>query len=173
MNELKELALLAEQAQRLDEEPWYQLADLQEGFNVQPDDFAFVAAASPGTVSRLIAQIEALQYLLKQAEDEMGEQARLLGMSGSREAALLAKIDNLQNSIHSCGPTCNKAGCVNRRLMEERDGLAKDAERYRWLRHNYDDSLVMVGGDKGCAELYMEEQLDEAIDAAMVQGDQE
>ena len=96
MNELKELA---EQAQRLDEEPWYQLADLKEGFNVQPDDFAFVAAASPGTVSRLIAQIEALQYLLKQAEDEMGEQARLLGMSGSREAALLAERDTLKSAL--------------------------------------------------------------------------
>lgn len=47
--------------------------------------------------------------------------------------------------------------------------VEKDAARYQWLRLNYDDSLVMVGGDKGCAELYMEEELDAAIDAAMEQ----
>ena len=45
--------------------------------------------------------------------------------------------------------------------------LERDAARYQWIRFNYDDSLVMVGGDKGCAELYMEEELDKAIDTAM------
>lgn len=41
------------------------------------------------------------------------------------------------------------------------------AARYRWLRLNYDDSLVMVGGDKGCAEMLIEKELDRAVDSAM------
>lgn len=34
---------------------------------------------------------------------------------------LRAELDALRNAIHSCGPTCTKAGCVNRRLTDERD----------------------------------------------------
>ena len=52
-------------------------------------------------------------------------------------------------------------------LLKAVEALAADAARYRWLRLNYDDSLVMVGGDKGCAEMLMEKELDTAIDSAM------
>ena len=52
-------------------------------------------------------------------------------------------------------------------LLKAVEALAADAARYRWLRLNYDDSLVMVGGDKGCAEMLMEKELDRAIDSAM------
>ena len=31
---------------------------------------------------------------------------------------LRAERDQLVNDVHSCGPTCAKAGCVNRRLRE-------------------------------------------------------
>lgn len=52
-------------------------------------------------------------------------------------------------------------------LLKAVEALEKDAARYRFLRLNYDDSLVMVGGDKGCAEMLMEKELDNAIDSAM------
>jgi hypothetical protein len=52
-------------------------------------------------------------------------------------------------------------------LLKAVEALAVDAARYRWLRLNYDDSLVMVGGDKGCAEMLMEKELDRAVDSAM------
>ena len=32
--------------------------------------------------------------------------------------ALRAERDQLVNDVHSCGPTCTRAGCVNRRLRE-------------------------------------------------------
>ena len=31
---------------------------------------------------------------------------------------LRAERDQLVNDVHSCGPTCTRAGCVNRRLRE-------------------------------------------------------
>jgi len=31
---------------------------------------------------------------------------------------LIKERDNLRDHIHTCGPTCMKAGCVNRRLRE-------------------------------------------------------
>ena len=52
-------------------------------------------------------------------------------------------------------------------LLKAIESIADDAARYRFLRLNYDDSLVMVGGDKGCAEMLMEKELDNAIDSAM------
>lgn len=55
-------------------------------------------------------------------------------------------------------------------LFKAVEALEADAARYRWLRLNYDDSLVMVGGDKGCAEMLMEKELDRAIDSAMQKG---
>ena len=52
-------------------------------------------------------------------------------------------------------------------LLKAVEQLAADTARYRWLRLNYDDSLVMVGGDKGCAEMLIKKELDNAIDSAM------
>ena len=52
-------------------------------------------------------------------------------------------------------------------MLKAVEEMAADAARYRWLRLNYDDSFVMVGGDKGCAEMLMEKELDNAIDSAM------
>lgn len=51
------------------------------------------------------------------------------------------RIAELEARVHTCGPTCSKAGCINRRLTSERDTLRAeverlrvDAERYQWLR---------------------------------------
>lgn len=48
---------------------------------------------------------------------------------------------NMRASVHTCGPTCSMAGCVNARLQEQLDecgveavrllGLADDGARYR------------------------------------------
>ena len=55
--------------------------------------------------------------------------------------AVISERDHLRNSLHTCGPTCSKAGCVNARLGAEIVALRLDAERYRWLR----DSSCSVG----------------------------
>lgn len=47
---------------------------------------AFIAAANPAAVSEILDRLEA-------AESDGLEQARLLGMSGEREAALLSKLE--------------------------------------------------------------------------------
>ena len=46
--------------------------------------------------------------------------------SADRSAAMLAELERLRADIHSCGPTCTRAGCVAARLREERDQLRKD-----------------------------------------------
>ena len=51
-------------------------------------------------------------------------------------------------------------------LLKAVEQLAADAARYRFLRLNYDDSLVMYGDNSHC-EMMMTEELDRAIDAAM------
>ena len=46
---------------------------------------------------------------------------------------LRAERDQLVNDVHSCGPTCQRAGCVNRRL---RDALESEYDRgYRVAMH--------------------------------------
>lgn len=92
-----------------------------------------------------------------QAECE--EQARLNGMGAEREARLMAQVAGLQ---------------------AERDALAKDAARYRWLRKGESDDVAVVRGlgamDYGMSAVvytYSEEidgnDLDAAIDAAMAE----
>lgn len=48
-------------------------------------------------------------------------------------AALLCqqaeRIAELEARVHTCGPTCSKAGCINRRLTTERDQLRAEVER--------------------------------------------
>lgn len=51
-------------------------------------------------------------------------------------------------------------------LLKAVEALEKDAARYRFLRLNYDDSLIMYGDNSHC-EMMMEEELDRAIDSAM------
>lgn len=51
-------------------------------------------------------------------------------------------------------------------LLKAVEQLAVDAARYRFLRLNYDDSLVMYGDNSHC-EMMMTEELDNAIDSAM------
>lgn len=48
-------------------------------------DAAFIAAANPAAITELLDRLE-------EAESDGLEQARLLGMSGEREAALLSKL---------------------------------------------------------------------------------
>lgn len=51
-------------------------------------------------------------------------------------------------------------------LLKAVEALAVDAARYRFLRLNYDDSLVMYGDNSHC-EMMMAEELDRAIDTTM------
>ena len=53
---------------------------------------------------------------------------------------------------------CAEALTELRRLGAERDALKEDAERYRWLRTNYDPAIWDLQGEQ--------ENLDAAIDAA-------
>ena len=41
---------------------------------------------------------------------------------------LRAERDQLVNDVHSCGPTCAKAGCVNRRLRDALESIKHDSE---------------------------------------------
>lgn len=38
---------------------------------------------------------------------------------------LRAQVENLRSAIHTCGPTCSKAACVNRRLRADVAELLK------------------------------------------------
>lgn len=41
------------------------------------------------------------------------------------------RIAELEARVHTCGPTCSKAGCINRRVTAERDQLRAEVERLR------------------------------------------
>lgn len=76
-------------------------------------------------------------------------------------AALLCqqaeRIAELEARVHTCGPTCSKAGCINRRLTTERDQLRAeverlrvDAERYQWLAdcENFYESICLIANPR-------------------------
>lgn len=83
-------------------------------------------------------------------------------------AALLCqqaeRIAELEARVHTCGPTCSKAGCINRRLTEERDQLRAEVERYHHLRNGQSWPAVFASHD--APEPLRGEDLDAAIDHA-------
>lgn len=91
---------------------------------------------------------------------ECNEQARLNGMGAEREARMMAQVAELR---------------------AERDALAKDAARYRWLRERWgrvaeeyeDDRMTFIGREKNDGEGWYTDpdSVDAAIDAAMAEGE--
>ena len=65
------------------------------------------------------------------------------------------RIAELEARVHTCGPTCSKAGCINRRVTAERDQLRaevianreRDALKLAALHiHSEMRSIVQAGG---------------------------
>lgn len=93
-------------------------------------------------------------------------------------AALLRKqaerIAELEARVHTCGPTCSKAGCINRRLTSERDTLRAEverlqpnAERYEWLRDNHEGQWAICEDNSDGLGYYRDARLPSIVDAAI------
>jgi len=71
--------------------------------------------------------------LISNQQAEIAEQVSIIRKSFDREVQLRARVAELQRElenerardIHSCGPNCQRTGCVNRRLREENEALRK------------------------------------------------
>ena len=65
-------------------------------------------------------------------------------LTNDKIAALIKERDRLRDHIHTCGPTCSKAGCMNQRLRDAAKGalVALGA-----VMHDCDD-LDMVGSNE-------------------------
>jgi hypothetical protein len=124
----------------------------------------YIAACNP-------VAIRALLDRLKAAEAEASEQARLLGISGSVEARLLARVAELERAISDALPGVvymdpPDGGSVS--LGEQLRRMAVDADRYRWLRDNWFTLGATYYKDKfqlhtGCPR--WSEQPESALDA--------
>lgn len=74
----------------------------------------------------------AVQTYPQMSEDEPGGYCTEVDQVMDQAAALLRqqaeRIAELEARIHTCGPTCSKAGCINRRITAERDTLRAEVE---------------------------------------------
>lgn len=86
------------------------------------------------------------------------------------------RIAELEARVHTCGPTCSKAGCINRRLTAERDTLRAeverlrvDAERYKWLRDNHESDWAICEwqDDPDGLGYYRDARFPSIVDAAI------
>jgi len=87
-----------------------------------------IAAANPAVISELLDRLEA-------AESECLEQARLNGMGGEREAALMAKLEATEedrsNFLVEMGRLCAQCDALRLRIKaaeKERDALRAKIE---------------------------------------------
>lgn len=84
----------------------------------------------------------------------------------SQAATLLrsqaARIAELEYRVHTCGPTCSKAGCINRRLAAEVEALRADAGRYQHIRSGRKWPVAFASS--GAPEPLTGHELDAAID---------
>lgn len=86
------------------------------------------------------------------------------------------RIAELEARVHTCGPTCSKAGCINRRLTAQRDQLRAeverlraDAERYQWLRDKLESEWAICEwqDDPDGLGYYRDARAPEFVDAAI------
>lgn len=73
---------------------------------------------------------------LRLADELAGDQLYGLQRRCRDEAAALLRqqaerIAELEARVHTCGPTCSKAGCINRRLTAQREQLRAEVEQLR------------------------------------------
>jgi predicted nuclease with TOPRIM domain len=98
-------------------------------------------------------EAEALRTRLEAAEADALEQARLNGMGGEREAALMAKLEAAEKERDALQA---RIEALERQGPSVPDDVRKDAERYRFLEH-----LCATGSYGGIISR-------KAIDAAML-----
>ena len=104
---------------------------------------------------------QGLERELVEANTELLEQARLLGISGSREAKLLAELVELDH--------CRQEAERAEMLAKEVEALKVDAERYRWLRSSkkaFPSVYLYEGADDTGWFPAWGGEIDDAIDAA-------
>ena len=136
-------------------ETWTQfphdVRDAQQSINAK-----YIAAANPAVVSELLDRLEA-------AESECLEQARLNGMGGEREAALMAKLEAAEKSDA-------ESIAMYRKARDERDALrAKVAA----MEKERDALRTAVRHEADCVEAAMAEikslraEIEAAIESAI------
>jgi len=114
------------------------------------------------------------EHMLK----EMEEQARLLGMSASREADHLAMIERQNKEIADYQKLLRECKAENKRLRKaceiiggkRHEQTCKDAERYRWLLnqgYTYSNGFFALEFYAGLDDIYESKSFNEAIDEAM------
>lgn len=81
---------------------------------------AFIAAANPAAINELLDRLEA-------AESDGLEQARLNGMGGEREAALLSKLEAAEKEVAAAYQRVYAT--VQEEIEKERDALQAQIER--------------------------------------------
>jgi len=110
-------------------------------------DAKFIAAVNPAAISELLDRLEA-------AESDGLEQARLLGMSGEREAALLAKLEAAEKERDSARKLADSLALALNTSNHERDNLRDKVEAMErqepvaWLHETRRDSDVVTDAVK-------------------------
>lgn len=132
------------------------------------DEFIRLAQALEYKSERDNEELEALRARVADAERENIEQARLLGEGGSREAALMAKVAELESKLaaqdvpegYRLQPLSEyEAMCA---VLGAPEDVARDAARYRALRSRRHCKIEVTYGSMG--QYLYEMALDVAID---------
>lgn len=121
-------------------------------------DAQFIAAANPAAVLALIAE-NGLRGSCKAMGADMGKLTRERNSFRSQAEKARAEVAGLRTGYEAYER-------VNAELKAEVEGLRKDADRYRWLRRAGNTKAIAL-----VAEHWLD-ALDEAIDAALGQGEQ-
>lgn len=137
---------------------WAWLAEYANaGWQLPPkgtDALAILAGRAAAQLAKQAAAITRLTAELAEARAECEEQARLLGMSGSREAKLLTEIDSLKHD--------------NARMIARESELVSESERLRGL---LTDAMRDCSPEEGQAwSLLIDEPLHDLIRSAIDAG---
>jgi len=102
--------------------------------------------------------------LISNQQAEIAEQVSIIRKSFDREVQLRARVAELlrelenerARDIHSCGPNCQRTGCVNRRLREENEALRKAYWKMRNAAAGYSNFCEDSASTRRCERDYEE-----------------
>lgn len=139
---------------------------------------AFMGSATPAAVLALIAENERLSSACTRAEQVINDESKAAAIATGRANLLQAERDQLRAEVAGLKTGYEAYERVNAELKAENEALRKDAGRYQWLRLAdwWRSPICVIRNPKEQAKLGTDcpsgERLDEAVDAALGQGEQ-
>jgi hypothetical protein len=109
----------------------------------------FLESNAAKELAKRDAEIERLRFEINKYAYERDLARRERDKAEADNARVRARVSELESYLHTCGPDCRKAGCVNARLRSTLTNLIVACERGGYLDAAMADARAALAGEGG------------------------